>query len=106
LTNELWALGPGFVSDRTAVFPGGIINAFSGEGGTVAPGEVVSVYGSGLGRVAGVAIQIDPQTGQLPTSGPGISVAWNGFAPHSPRFQSDPSPNDLDCQLVKLDVTI
>jgi uncharacterized protein (TIGR03437 family) len=80
LTNELWMLGPGFVNDRPTISQGGVVNAFSSAGGAVAPGEVVSIFGTGLGPLTGVAFQVDPQTGQLPTSGPGVSVTWNGIA--------------------------
>lgn len=79
LTNELWMVGPGFAHDRPEVPQNGVVDAFDGEGGGVAPGEIVSIFGSGLGPVTGVALEFDPQTGQLPTSGPGVSVTWNGM---------------------------
>lgn len=72
-------LGPGFLTSTPNISPGGIVNAFSGEGGGIAPGEIVSIYGSGLGPLVGVAHQFDPQTGQLPTSGPGVTVTLNGM---------------------------
>lgn len=79
LTNELWMLGPGFLSGSPSVFPNGIVNAFSNEGGAIAPGEVVSIYGAGLGPMVGIPLQFDSQTGQLPTSGPSVTVTVNGF---------------------------
>ncbi len=78
-TNELWMLGPVFVVDRPAIARNGIVNAFSGEGGAVSPGEVVSIYGAGLGPITGISFAFDQQTGRLPTSGPGLSVTWNGM---------------------------
>jgi len=78
LTNELWMLGPGFLG-VPSVTQDGVVNAFSGEGGVIAPGEVVSIFGAGLGPVTGVALQFDPQTGQLPASGPGVTVTLNGI---------------------------
>jgi uncharacterized protein (TIGR03437 family) len=78
-SNELWMLGPGFVSNRPAVAEGGVVNAFSGEGGAVAPGQAVSIFGSGLGPAPGIALGYDRQTGLLPASGPGVSVRWNEF---------------------------
>jgi uncharacterized protein (TIGR03437 family) len=78
-TNELWMLGPGFLPDTPQVAPNGVINAFSGEGGAVAPGELVSIFGQALGPIEGVIFQFDPLTGRLPTSGPGVSVTWNGI---------------------------
>jgi uncharacterized protein (TIGR03437 family) len=47
-TNELWMLGPGFAVVGPEIAPGGIRNAFSGEGGPIAPEEFVSIYGSGF----------------------------------------------------------
>lgn len=79
LTNELWMLGPGFVLPRPEISPGGVVNAFSGAGGAVAPGEAVSIYGRDLGPINGIALGFDPLTGLLPTSGPGVSVTWNGI---------------------------
>jgi uncharacterized protein (TIGR03437 family) len=78
-SNQLWMLGPAFVGGP-AVAGGGVANAFSGQGGAVAPGELVSIYGSGLGPLEGVAFQFDPVTGLLPKSGPGVDVKWNGIA--------------------------
>jgi hypothetical protein len=39
-----------------------------------------------------------------PTRASAINSPSQCVGEHSPRFQSDPSPNDLDCQRVKLDV--
>lgn len=77
LSNDLWMLGPGFLS-RPEVAAGGVVNAFSGEGGSVAPGEAISVYGRDLGPINGIALGFDSATGLLPTSGPGVSVTVNG----------------------------
>jgi uncharacterized protein (TIGR03437 family) len=100
LTNELWMLGPGFLSDRPLVARAGIVNAFSGEGaGIIAPGEIVSIFGSGLGPVTGVALQFDAEAGQLPTSGPGVAVTWNGIPAPLHYLQAEQLnvqvPNDL-----------
>ena len=76
LTNEVWRLVP-------AVHPqlpeAGVVNAFSFEGGVVAPGEIVSLFGVGLGPSSGIATQFDSETGRLPDSVSGVSVAWNGI---------------------------
>ena len=77
LSNELWMLGPGFISSAPELARESVVNSFSNVGGAVAPGEVVTIYGSNLGPVDGVAFGFDPLTGRLPTSGPGVSVAWN-----------------------------
>ncbi|MEK7407294.1 MAG: choice-of-anchor Q domain-containing protein [Acidobacteriota bacterium] len=60
--------------------PRGIANTFSGVGGAVAPGEIVSIYGSGLGPAQGVVTAFDPASGRLPTSVAGVSVTLNGIA--------------------------
>ena len=46
----------------------------------VAPGEIVSLYGSGLGPPEGVSLVFDPVLGKLPVSGAGLTVTFNGFA--------------------------
>jgi uncharacterized protein (TIGR03437 family) len=79
LSNELWMLGPAFISTAPELAREGVVNAFSNIGGAVAPGEIVTIYGNNLGPLDGVAFGFDPLTEQLPTSGPGVSVAWNGI---------------------------
>jgi uncharacterized protein (TIGR03437 family) len=79
-SDELWMLGPAFITSRPEFTSDGVRNAFSGEGGAVSPGEIISIYGRNLGPVEGIAFGYDPLTGQLPTSGPGVSVEVNGIA--------------------------
>lgn len=63
-------LGPGVLS---------IVNAASGQlSGTVAPGEIVSIYGLGLGPTSPVSAM--PQNGSFPTSLGGVQVLVNGAA--------------------------
>ena len=78
-TNELWMLGPGFLFTRPEIAENGVVNAFSGQAGAVAPGEAVSIFGTGLGPDIGVGLAFDPQTGTLPTSESGVSATWNGI---------------------------
>jgi len=94
-TNELWMLGPGFLSNRPRIARNGVLNAFSGEGVAVAPGEIVSIFGDGLGPISGVSFNFDRQTGRLPTSGPGVSVTWNGVP--APLYYA--SSNQLNVQV-------
>jgi len=47
--------------------------------GRVSPGEIFSLYGTGLGPVAGVTGQLDA-TGKLPTKLAGVQVACGGIA--------------------------
>jgi uncharacterized protein (TIGR03437 family) len=78
LSNELWMLGPAFELSRPVVARNGVVNAFSLVGGPVAPGQIVSIFGSGLGPINEVTFGIDSITGRLPVSGPGLTVTWNG----------------------------
>ncbi len=78
LTNELLMLGPP-PPPRVQIAPLGITNVFSGRGDAIAPGEIVAIYGSGLGPEIGVSAGFDPATGALPTTAAGVSVSVNGF---------------------------
>lgn len=81
LSNELWMLGPGFIAPpRPEISRTGVVNAFSGSADdAVAPGELIALHGTGLGPVEGITLGIDPATGRLPLSGPGVSVTINGI---------------------------
>ena len=84
LSDELWTLGvaaPPVSSARPELRSNGAVNAFSGAGGAVAPGALVSLYGANLGPADGVSFGFDALTGKLPVSGAGgVSVTWNGIA--------------------------
>ena len=79
LTNELWELAAGEPGAAPSISAGGIVNAFDFRGGSVAPGEIISIFGAGLGPLAGFAASFDPVTGQLPRTFAGVTVAWNGI---------------------------
>jgi uncharacterized protein (TIGR03437 family) len=54
-----------------------IVNAGSGElSGLIAPGEIVSIYGAGLGPAT--SLTATPQNGSFPTSLRGVQVLVNG----------------------------
>ncbi len=56
-----------------------VVNAASGElSGTVAPGEIISIYGVGLGPSSGMTVM--PEDGQFPDSAGGVEVLVNGAA--------------------------
>jgi uncharacterized protein (TIGR03437 family) len=76
LTNELLLLGPAppAAPEFTSA---GVVNAFSGQTGPFAPGEIVSIFGSRLGPAAGEAASVDPASGRLPTRLGGVSVRFN-----------------------------
>lgn len=74
--NELWSLGP--PADTRPVFAaGGIVNAFGGRAGPIAPGQIVSIYGRALGPQTGMSFAFEG--GRLPISGSGVSVTFNGL---------------------------
>jgi uncharacterized protein (TIGR03437 family) len=57
---------------------GAVTNAASSVSGPVAPGEVVVLYGSGLGPAGLTQYQLDPTSGLVSTSLAGTSVIFNG----------------------------
>jgi hypothetical protein len=79
-TNELWMLGPGFATEGPQVARDRVVDAFSGVGGEVAPGQILSIFGQGLGPLNGISFAFDELTGRLPESGPGVTVTFNGIA--------------------------
>ncbi|MCW5980586.1 MAG: hypothetical protein KIT09_21075 [Bryobacteraceae bacterium] len=76
LSNELWLLAPPV--GRPLIAAGGVVNAFSADGQAVAPGEIVTVFGSGLGPAERTATSFDSRTGRLPETAGGVSATWNG----------------------------
>lgn len=77
LTNDLLLLGPAASPAGPRLTSSGIVNAFSGQGGPVAPGEIVSLFGSGLGPETGVSNRFDA-AGELPRGAAGVTVTFNG----------------------------
>jgi uncharacterized protein (TIGR03437 family) len=57
---------------------GAVTNAASSVSGPVAPGEVVVLYGSGLGPARLTPYQLDPTSGLVGSSLAGTSVIFNG----------------------------
>lgn len=57
-----------------------VVNSASWTGGTVAPGELVTIGGSLLGPSTGVSGGVDPSTGKLVTQLGGTTVTFNGVA--------------------------
>jgi uncharacterized protein (TIGR03437 family) len=57
-----------------------VVNAASSIGGSVAPGEIVSIYGTAIGPAAAAYATIDPTTGKLATTIGGVQVLFNGIA--------------------------
>ena len=54
-----------------------VVNAASGVGGTIAPGEIVTIFGTGLGPQTGVLGQLGSD-GRFTTQAAGTTVSFNG----------------------------
>jgi uncharacterized protein (TIGR03437 family) len=65
---------------RKITFPrpvaGGVTNAASFATGSIAPGEIVSLFGTSLGPATGVGAEVD-STGKLATTRAGVTVLFN-----------------------------
>jgi len=55
-----------------------VVNAASFVAGAVAPGEIVTISGSGLGPVSPLGLELDPD-GKVGTWLGGVSVSFNGY---------------------------
>jgi uncharacterized protein (TIGR03437 family) len=80
--NRIRQLMPtGTIAPPAAVQPTplAVMNVASLSTGPVAPGEVVSIFGAGMGPQAGVAALVDP-TDPLPTQLAGVQVFFDGVA--------------------------
>jgi hypothetical protein len=75
---ELWMLAS--VEEKALPMVTSIANAFSGEGGGVAPGEVVTIAGVNLGPLEAVPGEFDEESGLLPRTLADIAVTVNGVA--------------------------
>jgi uncharacterized protein (TIGR03437 family) len=65
--------------DATFIFPGGIVNAASFEPGPLVPGEIVSIFGSGIGPISGVGARLDG-SGRVASTVAGVRVLFDGVA--------------------------
>ncbi|MEI9976653.1 MAG: IPT/TIG domain-containing protein [Ignavibacteriota bacterium] len=59
---------------------GGVTNSASGAVGPLAPGELVSIYGTGLGPASGVPFTVNPTTGGVDTTLGGTKVLFGSVA--------------------------
>ncbi len=55
-----------------------VVNAASFIGGPVSPGELVTIFGSGIGPATAAYAITDPSTGKLATTIGGVQVLFNG----------------------------
>lgn len=70
----------GPVIDSTCILNAAAFQSYAGFGafaGAIAPGEIVAIFGSGMGPAAGVTASA-PAGGSFPTSLGGVSVTFNG----------------------------
>ena len=58
----------------------GVLNAASGAGGAVSPGEIVSVWGTNIGPVQGVPMALTPDSSSITKSLGGTQVFFDGVA--------------------------
>ena len=68
---KVWSVGPRFTSES-------VVNAASFASGPIAPGEIISIFGAGLGPETPALGVVDSETGRLPTALEGVSVLMDG----------------------------
>ena len=56
-----------------------VVNAASYVGGSVSPGEIVTIFGTGIGPATAAGAFADPTTGKLATTIGGVQVLFNGI---------------------------
>jgi len=64
----------------SAVVVTSLTNAASGASGAIAPGEMVTIKGTGLGPAAGLQFSVDPATGKVGSTLGGVQVLFGGVA--------------------------
>src|ERR1017187_850943 len=57
-----------------------VTNSASGASGAIAPGEIITIKGSGLGPATGVSFSVDPNTGMVDSTLAGPVVLFGSFA--------------------------
>jgi uncharacterized protein (TIGR03437 family) len=57
-----------------------VVNAASYNGGPISPGEMVTIFGSGIGPATPAYATTDPSTGRLATMIGGVQVLFSGIA--------------------------
>ncbi|HMD71822.1 MAG TPA: SBBP repeat-containing protein [Bryobacteraceae bacterium] len=80
-TDDAFVAKIGFGAPGPSFTAAGVANVGSYLSGAVAPGEIVSIFGSNLGPSVGVPnAGYDPATGALPTALGNVSVSFDGQA--------------------------
>jgi uncharacterized protein (TIGR03437 family) len=65
-------------SSPPAVAVSSIVNAASGSEGAIAPGQIVTIKGTGLGPVSGVSFSVSQSTNTIATTLAGVRVLFGG----------------------------
>jgi uncharacterized protein (TIGR03437 family) len=68
------------VGAASGVTVSAVTNAAGPALGVIAPGEIVTIYGSGLGPAAGAQFSVDPVTGMVDSTLAGTRVLFGGVA--------------------------
>jgi uncharacterized protein (TIGR03437 family) len=83
-SSSLLAAGTGIaqisMADARQVSVAGIVNAASQGPGRIAPGEIVTISGAGMGPSQGASFAVDATTGKINTSLAGTQVYFNGMS--------------------------
>ncbi len=77
--NRIRVLTPAAVTDRKPTIVS-MVNAASYIGGAISPGEMVTIFGSGIGPATAAYATMDPSTGKLATTIGGVQVLFSGVA--------------------------
>jgi uncharacterized protein (TIGR03437 family) len=64
----------------STVIVSSITNSASGAAGAIAPGQIVTIKGNGLGPTPGVSFSVDPNTGTVASTLSGTRVLFGSFA--------------------------
>lgn len=73
----------------------GVVGAADFLGGGVSPGQIITIFGNGVGPATGVTAELDPATGGLPTTLAGVRVLFDGEA--APLFFTN--SGQINCQV-------
>ena len=75
--NRIRVLTPAVVTAQTPTVMS-MVNAASFIGGPISPGELVTIFGTGIGPATAAGATTDPATGKLATTIGGVQVLFNG----------------------------
>lgn len=82
----------------------GVVGAADFIGGGVAPGQIITIFGDGIGPAEGIQSQLDPKTGGLPTELGGVRVLIDGEP--APLFFSNSGQVNLQVPYEAVERTV